>query len=149
METDAVRLVGVHHLKLPVRDIARSEAWYGRTLRYRRTVEFKDGDKLMGILMIHPDGGPPLALRLDPHRAEAAAGFDYLDALREPHGGVHQAGLGWILPFLHDPDGHEVRFYTMEHHTSSEPEEVKRFDDPAELLRLRERVERTATITSD
>ena len=106
---------GVHHLKLPVRDIARSEAWYRRTLRYRRTVEFKDGDKLMGILMIHPDGGPPLALRLDPHRAEAAAGFDYfiigvpdhatidelaahLDALREPHGGVHQAGLGGSCP---------------------------------------------------
>ncbi|MDW6066007.1 hypothetical protein SAZ11_59850 [Streptomyces sp. FXJ1.4098] len=26
--------------KLPVRDLARSEAWYGRTLGYRRAAEF-------------------------------------------------------------------------------------------------------------
>jgi catechol 2,3-dioxygenase-like lactoylglutathione lyase family enzyme len=165
VETNVVRLAGVHHLKLPVRDIVRSEAWYGRALGYRRTVEFREGENLMGILMIHPNGGPALALRLDPHRAQAAAGFDYfiigvpdhatidqlaarLDALGEPHGGVHQAGLGWIMPFLHDPDGHEVRFYTVEHHTSSEPDEVKRFDDPAELRRLRERAERMTGTTS-
>jgi hypothetical protein len=30
---------------------------------------------------------------------------------------VHFASIGWILPLLHDPDGHEVRFYTIEHHT--------------------------------
>jgi catechol 2,3-dioxygenase-like lactoylglutathione lyase family enzyme len=142
VESDVVRLAGVHHLKLPVRDIARSEAWYGRTLGYRRTLEFRDGEKLMRILMIHPDGGPPLALRVDPHRAAAAAGFDYfiigvpdhatidelaanLDALSEPHGGVHRAALGWILPYLHDPDGHEVRFYAAEHHTSAEPDDVQ------------------------
>ena len=77
VKTNVVRLAGVHHLKLPVRDIARSEAWYGQTLGYQRTVEFRDGEKLMGILMNHPDGGPPLALRLDPDRAKAAAGFDY------------------------------------------------------------------------
>ena len=165
METDAVRLAGVHHLKLPVRDIARSEAWYGRTLGYRRSLEFRDDEKLMGILMIHPEGGPPLALRLDPDRAEAAAGFDYfiigvpdqatiddlaahLDGLGEPHGGVHRAGVGWILPFLHDPDGHEVRFYTVEHHTSVESGDVKRFDDPDELRRIRQRVERTSTTTT-
>lgn len=32
--------LGVHHLKLPVRDLARSEAWYMRTLGYRRAAEF-------------------------------------------------------------------------------------------------------------
>jgi hypothetical protein len=53
VETDAVRLAGVHHLKLPVRDIARSEGWYGRTLGYRRSLEFRDDEKLVGILMIH------------------------------------------------------------------------------------------------
>jgi catechol 2,3-dioxygenase-like lactoylglutathione lyase family enzyme len=35
----------------------------------------------------------------------------------EEHAGVHQASAGWILPLLHDPDGHEVPFYTQEHHT--------------------------------
>ena len=162
METEAVRLAGVHHLKLPVRDPARSEAGYGRTLGYRRTMEFSDGEKLTGIVMMHPRGGPSIALRLDPDRAEAAAGFDYfaigvpdhatidelaahLDALGEPHGGVHRAGLGWILPFLHDPDGHEVRFYTVEHRTSPEPDDVKRFDDPADLRDARERAEGTTS----
>jgi hypothetical protein len=33
--------------------------------------------------------------------------------------------------------------------TPVEPEEVKRFDDPAELRRLRERVQRMTTTTSD
>ena len=160
METEPVRLAGVHHLKLPVRDPARSEAWYGRTLGYRRTAEFRDGERLVGIVMSHPAGGPSIAFRFDPGRAEASAGFDYfaigvpdhatidelaahLDALGEPHGGVHRAGLGWLLPFLHDPDGHEVRFYTVEHHTSTGPDDVKRFDDPAELRRTRQKVERS------
>jgi hypothetical protein len=40
-----------------------------------------------------------------------------LTAQGEDHGGVHFASIGWILPLLHDPDGHEVRFYTIEHHT--------------------------------
>ncbi|MGA6159665.1 VOC family protein [Stenotrophomonas sp. NPDC087984] len=40
VEADIPGFVGVHHLKLPVRDLARSEAWYGRTLGYRRAAEF-------------------------------------------------------------------------------------------------------------
>ncbi|HWW54680.1 MAG TPA: VOC family protein [Acidimicrobiales bacterium] len=135
MSTDVLRLAGVHHLKLPVRDLARSEAWYQRTLGYRRAAEFVEGDELMGIGMTHPGGGPELGIRRDPARAEAAAGFDYfsigvpdragiealavwLDHLGERHGGVHRAMRGWILPYLHDPDGHEVRFYTIEEHSS-------------------------------
>jgi hypothetical protein len=43
---------------------------------------------------------------------------------------------------------HEVRFYTVEHHTSAEPDDVKRFDDPAELGRARQKVERTTTTTT-
>lgn len=30
-----------------------------------------------------------------------------------------EASFGWILPRLHDPDGHEVRFYTQQHHTEA------------------------------
>ncbi len=162
MDTGPVRLAGVHHLKLPVRDLARSEAWYGRTLGYLRTAEFRDGETLNGIGMSHPAGGPPIAFRLDPGRAEAAAGFDYfsigvpdhatldalaahLDALGERHGGVHRASSGWILPYLHDPDGHEVRFYTVEHHTSTEPGDIKRVDGAAGLARARQRVDRPAS----
>lgn len=31
----------------------------------------------MGYGLSHPNGGPDLGVRLDPARAEAAAGFDY------------------------------------------------------------------------
>lgn len=134
MTTDAApQLAGVHHLKLPVSDLERSFAWYQRTLGYERTIEFIEKGTLMGIGMNHPGGGPHLALRLDPDRARAAAGFDYfsigvpdrasledlaerLDTLGERTAGVHFASIGWILPDLHDPDGHEVRFYTVETH---------------------------------
>ena len=99
------RLAGVHHLKLPVCDLERSAAWYERTLGHRRAIEFVENGWLMGLGLTHPGGGPELGLRLDPGRAQAAAGFDYfaigvptraliealatrLDALGERHPGV-------------------------------------------------------------
>src|SRR5258707_927316 len=39
--------------------------------------EMVEEGQLMGIALAHPNGGPPLALRLDPERALSAAGFDY------------------------------------------------------------------------
>ena len=140
-------LDGVHHLKLPVTDLRRSQAWYETRLGYRLTEEFHEDGVVTGIGMEHPNGGPSLALRLDPRRARAAAGFDYfaigvpdqeriraladrLSGLGEDHAGVHFATFGWILPMLHDPDGHEVRFYTTEHHTETDPDDVHIVDDP-------------------
>lgn len=85
---------------------------------------------------------------------EAAAGFDYfaigvpdeasirslaghLSSLGEQHAGVHWATIGWILPTLHDPDGHEVRFYTQQHHTEVPQGSVVR--NPCEAAEARER----------
>jgi hypothetical protein len=51
---------------------------------------------------------------------------------RETHAGVHFATIGWILPMLHDPDGHEVRFYTVEHHTELDAGGVATVHDPRE-----------------
>ena len=45
---------------------------------------------------------------------------------------MHWASIGWILPWLHDPDGHEVRFYTQEHHTEPVPGQVTTIHDPRE-----------------
>jgi hypothetical protein len=105
--------------------------------------------------MTHPDGGPWLGLTLDPERALASAGFDYfsigvpdrdriealaahLTGLGEAHAGVHFATIGWILPMLHDPDGHEVRFYSMESHTEIDPTAPLIVDDAIASARAKE-----------
>ncbi|MGW3243660.1 VOC family protein [Streptomyces sp. NPDC001070] len=125
------RLAGVHHVTLPVSDPARSEAWYERVLGYHRIAEFTEGGAFAGIAMAHPGGGPVLCLRHDPALAGAAAGFAWfslgvpdlpaldvlaarLDALGEPHGAVVRTARGWLLPLLRDPDGHELRFATVD-----------------------------------
>jgi catechol 2,3-dioxygenase-like lactoylglutathione lyase family enzyme len=153
---DAPVLAGIHHLKLPVTDLTRSREWYQSRLGYQVEAEFVEQGQLMGVALRHPRGGPRLALRLDPGRARAAAGFDYfsigvpdreamdelatrLTALGEEHVGVHGASIGWILPYLHDPDGHEIRFYTHEHHTEPEPGQVTTIHDPRESAERRER----------
>ena len=154
--TDPPVLAGIHHLKLPVTDLARSREWYESRLGYRVHMEFVEEGQLMGVGMAHPNGGPPLALRMNPERARAAAGFDYfsigvpdkdaidqlaarLTALGERHAGVHWASIGWILPELHDPDGHEIRFYTHQHHTEPDPQTVTTIHDPRETSERRER----------
>ena len=131
-DTDAPALAGIHHLKLPVTDLARSLEWYRSRLGYDVKVEFVEHGTVMGYGLGHPAGGPDLGLRLDPDRARAAAGFDYfaigvpdkaaiddlargLDGLGQPHAGVHRASLGWILPGVLDPDGHALRFYNSSH----------------------------------
>jgi len=155
----APQLDGIHHVKLPVRDLARSRAWYESRLGYRAAIEFVEQGTLMGLAMRHPNGGPDVGLRLDPARAAAAAGFDYfaigvpskeaiqdladrLTALGEPHAGVHFATIGWILPELHDPDGHEVRFYTTAHHSEPPSDGVVRVEDPRETAEAAEAAER-------
>ena len=151
------RLAGVHHLKLPVTDLDRSRRWYTSRLGYEVVQEFHEDGVLRGLLMAHRNGGPMFALRLDPGRARAAAGFDYfsigvtdkhsIDELArrlsdqgEEHAGVHFATTGWILPMLHDPDGHEVRFYTVEHHTETVTDHVRVVHDAveSEAQRIRE-----------
>lgn len=147
-------LAGVHHLKLPVSDLKRARAWYESRLGYELALEFVEQGTLMGVVLRHPRGGPDLGLRLDPERAKAAAGFDYFaigvpnkaamddlaahfTELGESHAGVHFATIGWILPDLHDPDGHEVRFYTIEQHTEhADPVTVQ---DPRETAEQHER----------
>src|ERR1700683_5200296 len=111
--TTAPLLAGVHHLKLPVSELARSRAWYESRLGYQVQIDFVEDGVVTGYAMEHPNGGPPLGLRLDPARAQATAGFDYfaigvpdkasIDALAErftslgdEHAGVHPASIGWI-----------------------------------------------------
>jgi catechol 2,3-dioxygenase-like lactoylglutathione lyase family enzyme len=147
--SEAPVLAGVHHLKLPVSDLNASLAWYQSRLGYRTQIEFTEDGRLMGVAMTHPAGGPDLALRLAPGGARAAAGFDYfaigvphrdalerlaghLDGLGQQHAGVHRASFGWILPEVLDPDGHALRFYTVQHHTEVSDDAVSTINDPRE-----------------
>src|SRR2546430_14737207 len=154
--SDGPALAGIPHLKLPVTDLAGSREWYQSRLGYQVRMEFVEQGTLMAYALTHPKGGPPLGLRLSPERARAAAGFDYfaigvpdeeaidrlaerLTALGEQHAGVHWASIGWILPELHDPDGHEVRFSTIAHHPPLAPGTATTGTDPREGSERRER----------
>ncbi|MFE2961900.1 VOC family protein [Nocardia tengchongensis] len=150
-------LAGVHHLKVPVSDLARSVDWYCTRLGYTVGAEFQEQGVLRGVVLHHAAGGPMLGLRLHPEMAVAAAGFDFfsigvpdrealealaahLTGLGETHAGVHRASLGWILPELHDPDGIEVRFYSMESHTELSDDPLT-IDNPRETAEAKERAE--------
>ena len=122
-------LSGFHHVKLPVADLSRSRDWYTSVLGLRVEIEFVEDGVLHGLALTDASGRLRLALRLDPVRAAALAGFDpislevpkrddveawrgRLDDPGQPHGGIvtgHKGGS--VLVGLRDPDGIEIRLY--------------------------------------
>jgi len=127
------RLAGIHHVKLPVSDVAASRDWYQRTLGLELDIEFVEEGRTIGVALRDPGRTLCIALRADPERVAAMKGFDPLamgvstreelerwrdqfDGLGEHHGGIVQGHQGWALIGLHDPDGTEIRLYTLERH---------------------------------
>lgn len=122
---------GFHHVKLPVTDVARSRDWYARVLDFELRMEFVEDGVLMGVAMWDAGRTVSLALRCDPDRAKALAGFDpiaidipsvadleawrdRLTASGEKHDGIIQGHAGSVLVGLHDPDDLEIRLYTVD-----------------------------------
>ena len=105
-------------------------AWYQEHLGYGVMTEFVERASGWALRWPIPTAVPISLLRCDPDRARAAAGFDYfsigvpghdpiealaahLTARGVHHDGVHRTPVGWVLLGVHDPDGHDVRFYTV------------------------------------
>lgn len=127
------RLSGFHHVKVPVVDVARSREWYAAVFDLETELEFVEGSALAGVSLVDADRTVRLALRADPARARALAGFDAvalgvrsredlerwvtrLDALGQTSCEIEAGRLGWVISGLRDPDGIEVRLYTIEEH---------------------------------
>jgi catechol 2,3-dioxygenase-like lactoylglutathione lyase family enzyme len=127
-------LSGVHHVKFPVTDLARSVDWYANVFGFTVTMEFPEADHVVrGVAGEVPGlGGTLLTLRTNPKAAEGCAGFDpvsfavdghadieawaaHLDALGIGHSPVIEASVGWLLVF-NDPDGLELHLYSWAGH---------------------------------
>lgn len=127
-------LDGIHHVKIPVTDLARSREWYERVFGFTVELEFRDDDGVMrGLSGRLPGlGGTMLALRETPEVARAIAGFDpfgfgitdraaaeawvaWLDEQGVAHSPVIDATIGWLV-VLHDPDGLELHLYSWQLH---------------------------------
>lgn len=120
---------GLHHVKLPVGDVDRSAEWYGRAFGFSRAWEAWEDGALRGAALHLQESGLQLALRHDPERAAALAGFDVLclavgtrgdldavlDRLDEKDitHGTPFAGRGGDAVDVPDPDGHLVRLHTL------------------------------------
>ncbi len=124
-----VTFTGIHHLKLPVSDLARSREWYERVLGYTVKLEFPDEDGVVrGVAGRLPGVGVGVALRQNGQAAAGTAGFDpvsfaiadrtaaeawvaHFDALGVRHSGIRGATRGWVVD-VYDPDGLAIRLYS-------------------------------------
>lgn len=123
-----VTFTGIHHIKLPVSDLARSREWYERVLGYAVEVEFPDADGIVRGVGGRLPGGIPVALRQNAEAAAGNAGFDpvsfaiadrtaadswtaHFDALGIRHSGIRSGTRGWVVD-VYDPDGLTVRLYS-------------------------------------
>jgi catechol 2,3-dioxygenase-like lactoylglutathione lyase family enzyme len=120
---------GLHHVKLPVGEVERSRDWYVRVLGFRAELEFREEGVLRGVGLHHPGADLRLALRGDPERARALAGFvcvclavgtradldDLLARVRAAGAtatGAREGHRGWAADIV-DPDGYLVRVHTL------------------------------------
>ncbi len=128
-------IVGVHHVKLAVNDLARSRGWYERTLGLQVLGDFPDEDGMVRGLVGVLSGGPSpvvLALRVHAQAAAGAEGFDpvafavpdraalegwsaWLDGIGVGHSAIRENSLGWTMD-VPDPDGTVVRLCTLSGH---------------------------------
>ncbi|MEV4536492.1 VOC family protein [Asanoa sp. NPDC049518] len=130
----ARELAGIHHVKIPVTDLAQSVRWYREVFGLRPTLEFPEADGVVrGCAGEIPGLSATLvAFRVNPVAAEGNRGFDpvsfavrtrddlqgwaeHLDSLDIKHSPLIEASVGWLLVF-DDPDGLTLHLYTWAEH---------------------------------
>jgi catechol 2,3-dioxygenase-like lactoylglutathione lyase family enzyme len=122
-------LVRLRNVKVPVSDLPTAVEWYGKTLGFRSTIDFRDDDGVVrGVHGELPHIGAVLALREDPDAARGLGGFAisnfevadraaletwaaHLDNVGVEHDQIVDAPRVSVLVFR-DPDGHEIHLYT-------------------------------------
>jgi catechol 2,3-dioxygenase-like lactoylglutathione lyase family enzyme len=134
-DTKRPAIDGIHHVKLPVSDLAVSLKWWESVFGARR-IEQADHYTPDGILFAHimsvPGVGTAVEIRLDPPLAAHMAGFDsvtlaaatkadlddwvtWFDSIGIENSRVLRAISGWLV-VVRDPDGLSVRIYSRETH---------------------------------
>jgi catechol 2,3-dioxygenase-like lactoylglutathione lyase family enzyme len=127
-------LAGIHHVKIPVTDLARSLDWYRRVFGLRPTMEFPEADGVVRGFAGEIPGveRTTVAFRVNPAAAAGCRGFDpvsfavgsrddlqtwveHLDSLGIGHSPIVEASIGWLLIF-DDPDGLTLHLYTWAEH---------------------------------
>jgi len=128
-------LDGIHHVRVPVSDIAVSREWYPDVLGFVPILDYEEEDRVVGVALAH-GSGVTIGIHLDPPRARALAGFcvlalevpgqealaawvDHLDAKAVAHSGVREGHLGLYVEVL-DPDGIVLQLHTAEHPSADE-----------------------------
>lgn len=116
---------GVHHVRVPVSDLAASAEFWRAAFGFEHDFDFPDG---AGVALRDPRGGPSVVLWLDAAVATASKGFvhfglavpdtasldalaEHLDAVGVTHGGFQPSFVERKLVFIEDPDGNLVNVY--------------------------------------
>jgi len=125
-------ILGVHHVKFPVSDLARSREWYIRALRLRLLHEFVEDGMVQGVALEVPGTAVTIGLRTAADRVEGFKNFDPVAFLVEDRGSLKDwidhfdreqvahtpvvgGAIGWLVQIT-DPDGISIRLYTRERH---------------------------------
>ena len=120
--------VGLHHVRLPVSDVRRSQDWYTAVFGFEPRLCLEEEDHLVGVV-VGQRSGLTLGLHYAPVLAHALAGFcsialsvgavddltqwcTYLDALGVSHSAPAEGHLGWYVE-VPDPDGLIIQLHTI------------------------------------
>jgi catechol 2,3-dioxygenase-like lactoylglutathione lyase family enzyme len=95
-------LDGLHHVKLPVVDGARSARWYHNVELGLRQLDADERSSLVGF--------DPIAFAV-PAAADLEEWVVHFDALGVDHGPVVDGTIGRLVS-IRDPDGIEIKLYS-------------------------------------